>query len=101
MKLEDAIFNWLSMNVMIKKYPDDRAAIETEKLFKEILYKDFQVNQINVFERDSSIKVIAHISNEEYHYQFPKELVYFLSYQLEHLNREKVTTNHLRKFEDD
>lgn len=94
MKLEDAIFNWLSMKVLVKKCPEDRAAIETEKLFMEILEKDFQVSVIHVREDDSSMKVDAIVANKGCQFQFLKEQVYLLSYQLDRLNMNCVTTNH-------
>jgi hypothetical protein len=43
MKLRDALFNWLSIELVAKERPDDEAARETVAFFRQILIEDHNV----------------------------------------------------------
>lgn len=42
---QDAIYNWLSIQVVVDLRPNDKAALETAQLFYEILEEDYQITQ--------------------------------------------------------
>lgn len=44
---QDAIYNWLSIQVVVVQRPKDEAAIETAQLFYDILEEDYQITQAN------------------------------------------------------
>jgi hypothetical protein len=44
---QDAIYNWLSIQVVVNQRPKDEAALETAELFYEILEEDYQITQVN------------------------------------------------------
>lgn len=54
MRFEDALFNWLQMEIVAEARPDDRAAADTRDFFLQILTEDHDVARIAITARDDS-----------------------------------------------
>lgn len=46
MKLEEALFNWLQIQIVADARPHDRSAQETASFFRQILLEDHQVREL-------------------------------------------------------
>lgn len=46
MKREDALFNWLQIQVVAEARPDDRSARDTAQFFRQLLKEDHQVEEL-------------------------------------------------------
>lgn len=62
MKLQDALFNWLQMHIVVQGRPDDRAAQETLEFFAEILREDHALRFVQIVQVDDRS---IHIGYEE------------------------------------
>jgi hypothetical protein len=83
--LQDALYNWLTIKVVADARPDDQAAKETERLFAEILKKDFHVTNISVTKDKVMYAIKYEKDNEEKTARFPVELIEVM---LEQINNE-------------
>jgi len=54
MKLQDALFNWLQMQIVSEARPEDEAARETRDFFAVILKEDHLVSDFHILEQDQS-----------------------------------------------
>ncbi|CAM4263471.1 DUF4247 domain-containing protein [Paenibacillus tarimensis] len=55
MHLEDALFNWLQMNIVAEARPDDRAASDTRDFFLQILTEDHHIVNVGVAQTDDAV----------------------------------------------
>lgn len=46
--VQDAIYNWLTIKIVIDARPEDTAAVETEKMFYDILLEKHMLSNIEV-----------------------------------------------------
>ncbi|MBD0379150.1 hypothetical protein [Paenibacillus sedimenti] len=60
MKLQDALFNWLQMEIVTEARPDDEAARETRDFFALILEEDHSVSNFYIIQEDSPAIFIAY-----------------------------------------
>jgi len=75
MKLQDAVYNWLTIKVVAHARPDDTAAQETEQFFADLLREDHAVEQIAYTKEDDVYTVTFAVNNEASTFRFPAELV--------------------------
>ncbi len=54
MKLDDALFNWLQIQVVAVARPDDQSAIDTTQFFLDILTEDHHVSDLR-FAKDATM----------------------------------------------
>ena len=85
MKLQDAVYNWLTIKVVAHARPDDTAAQETEQFFADLLREDHAVEQIAYTKEDDVYTVTFAVNNEARTLRFPAELVETM---LDQINRE-------------
>ncbi|KIQ93259.1 hypothetical protein LH47_02659 [Anoxybacillus thermarum] len=85
MKLQDAVYNWLTITVVAHARPDDTAAQETERFFADLLREDHAVEQIAYTKEDDVYTVACTVNNESRTFRFPAELVETM---LDQINRE-------------
>ncbi|WP_334110590.1 hypothetical protein, partial [Anoxybacillus sp.] len=85
MKLQDAVYNWLTIKVVAHARPDDTAAQETEQFFADLLREDHAVEQIAYTKEDDVYTVTFAVNNEASTFRFPAELVETM---LDQINRE-------------
>ncbi|MFC4778490.1 hypothetical protein ACFO9Q_16980 [Paenibacillus sp. GCM10023252] len=55
MRFEDALFNWLQIQIVADARPDDGAASETRDFFLEILTEDHGVTSISIEKLDDTM----------------------------------------------
>ncbi|WP_338451916.1 hypothetical protein R4Z09_08615 [Niallia oryzisoli] len=74
-KVLDAIYNWLTIKVVIDERPEDQAAAETETLFRTILTEDLGVSEIQVT-KESDFYYITYVKDGvQQNTRFPIELI--------------------------
>jgi hypothetical protein len=88
--LQDALYNWLTIDVVAQARPDDMAAQETASFFYEILRNDFQITELKVNKDGAGEMYIVHYkrNGEEQVARFPAELIEVMLKQME-MNPEK------------
>lgn len=83
--LKDTLYNWLTIKVVSESRPKDTAALETVKLFSEILKNDFHVDNIE-YKKDDVLYYVKYDENdEEKHVRFPVDLI---EHMLNQMNEE-------------
>ncbi|MFF2482860.1 hypothetical protein [Paenibacillus sp. NPDC058071] len=55
MKLDDALFNWLQIQIVASGRPDDRAAVDTLDFFSQLLAEDHGVTSLQVTKTDETM----------------------------------------------
>lgn len=73
--LQDAIYNWLTIKVVIDERPDDTAAVDTEKMFYDILLEKHSLSNIEVKKDDEMYYVQFEHEGEKKKQRFPRELI--------------------------
>lgn len=64
MKLQDALYNWLQMALVVEGRPDDRSAHDTLQFFREILSQDHGIEQVEIAMRDETMIHVRYSSSE-------------------------------------
>lgn len=55
MRLDDALFNWLQIQIVAEARPDDNAAVETRDFFLQILTEDYHLTFVQVDKIDDTM----------------------------------------------
>jgi hypothetical protein len=55
MKLEDALFNWLQIQIVSAARPEDGAAADTLAFFAQILVEDHQLDRFEIMKTDDTM----------------------------------------------
>lgn len=63
MRLEEALFNWLQIQLVAEARPEDRAAKETVRFFEEILTEDHGVSELAVSAQDTTMIHVRYTVN--------------------------------------
>lgn len=83
--LQDAIYNWLTIRVVLDYRPDDLAAIETEKMFLDILKNEHSLANITVTKDLMMYYVNYEQNGEQKMHRFPRDMVEVM---LKQINRD-------------
>lgn len=74
MRAEDAIFNWLQIQLVVEARPEDQAARDTCSFFKQILEEDYHIFDISVQLAGEDRIEIAYVTDGQAKKQlFPRE----------------------------
>ncbi|MBM7565681.1 hypothetical protein [Paenibacillus sacheonensis] len=74
MRLEDALFNWLQIQLVAEQRPDDRAAADTRDFFLEILTDDHGVTDVLVHKTDDTMIHVKYVKDDRAKLQlYPRE----------------------------
>lgn len=73
--LQDALYNWLTIKIVIDERPDDTAAVDTEKMFYDILLEKHSLSNIEVTKDDMMYYVHFDQEGERKKQRFPRELI--------------------------
>ncbi|MFB6465753.1 hypothetical protein ACE38V_02925 [Cytobacillus sp. Hz8] len=73
--VQDAIYNWLTIKVVVDERPGDTAAYQTEKLFYEILTDEFELSNIEIQKDEEMYYVLYQIQGDSGKKRFPRELI--------------------------
>ncbi|WP_071395475.1 hypothetical protein [Bacillus tuaregi] len=74
-KIQDAIYNWLTIKVVIEERPDDKAAAETEEMFRSILMEELGLSEIEVKKENGFYQISYCLEGEQRSTRFPQELI--------------------------
>lgn len=84
MRLQDALFNWLQMKIVVEGRPDDRSAHDTLQFFAQILEEDHQIETAEISERDDQFIHIRYtVSGETQTMKFDRLAVEQLLHDIE------------------
>lgn len=73
--LQDNLYNWLTIKIVSDERPNDTAAVETEKMFGEMLIQEHGLTNI-VIEKDEVMYYVHFDQNgERKKSRFPRELI--------------------------
>jgi hypothetical protein len=73
--LQDTLYNWLTIKVVVDERPDDTAAVDTEKMFYEMLVEDQGLKNIEVTTDAVMYYVHYDLDGERKSSRFPRELI--------------------------
>jgi len=74
-KVQDAIYNWLTIKAVIDERPDDQAAVETEELFKSILTEELGLSEIKVKKENGYYNISYVNEGKQHNTRFSQELI--------------------------
>ncbi|MFC5651710.1 hypothetical protein ACFPYJ_21845 [Paenibacillus solisilvae] len=75
MRLEDALFNWLQIQIVAEARPDDHAAVETRDFFLQILTEDHQLALVQIDKIDDTmIHVRYELDGRSKIQMYPREI---------------------------
>jgi hypothetical protein len=73
--LQDTLYNWLTIKVVVDERPDDSAAVDTEKMFYDMLVEDQGIQNIEVTTDAVMYYVHYDLDGERKSNGFPRELI--------------------------
>ncbi|GLB60350.1 hypothetical protein [Cytobacillus sp. NCCP-133] len=73
--LQDSLYNWLTIKIISDERPDDKAAIDTERMFFEILGDEHQISDLEVAKDEVMYYVHYTKDGERNKTRFPRELI--------------------------
>ncbi|MEK3989418.1 MULTISPECIES: hypothetical protein [Robertmurraya] len=73
--LQDTLYNWLTIKVVVDERPDDSAAVDTEKMFYDMLVEDQGIQNIEVTTDAVMYYVHYDLDGERKSNRFPRELI--------------------------
>lgn len=73
--LQDTLYNWLTIKVVVDERPDDTAAVDTEKMFYEMLVEDQGLKNIEITTDAVMYYVHYDLDEERKSSRFPRELI--------------------------
>lgn len=83
--IQDALYNWLTIKIVCMERPDDNAAIETEKMFYNMLVEQHKVSDLNIEKDDTMYNITYQKDGMTKKNRFPKDLVEVM---INHINAE-------------
>lgn len=75
MKREEALFNWIQIQVVADARPDDRSAQETAAFFAELLREDHQIGGLGYRQEGPWYVVFGQAGAESWESRYPAEAV--------------------------
>lgn len=73
--VQDTLYNWLTIKVVVDERPDDTAAVDTEKMFYDMLVEDQGIQNIEVTTDAVMYYVHYDLDGERKSNRFPRELI--------------------------
>lgn len=81
--LQDSLYNWLSIKVVADARPEDTAAVDTFRLFDELLKENHDLADVQVHKDDVMYLVSYTLNGEPKSSRFPAELIDSMIEQIE------------------
>lgn len=82
MSLQDTLYNWLTIKVVVDERPFDTAAAETEQMFSDMLKLEHQVEGIDI-QTDAVMYYLHYRQNgENKTSKYPRELIEIMLKQI-------------------
>jgi len=73
--LQDTLYNWLTIKVVVDERPDDTAAVDTEKMFYQMLVEDHHLKNIEITTDVVMYYIHYDLAGEKKTSRFPRELI--------------------------
>ena len=73
MKREDALFNWLQIQLVADARPQDRSAQETASFFRQILLEDHQVRELRIQRHEEWYVLTGQTDDGTWERRYPAE----------------------------
>lgn len=73
--MQDAVYNWLSIQLVADERPDDKSAQDTASFFRQLLKDDHKVEEVLVDRLEDMYLVTCTTVTEERQFRFPPELI--------------------------
>lgn len=75
MKMEDALFNWLQIQIVANARPEDRAAVDTLAFFEQVLREDHGLTSFEITKTDETMIHVRYEKESSVKLQlFPREI---------------------------
>lgn len=75
MSLQDIVYNWLTIKVVVDARPDDMAAVETKEMFEELLAEEHGIHELEVNVDEEMYYVDIEKDGKLKTYRFPCDLI--------------------------
>lgn len=75
MSLQDKLYNWLTIKVVVDARPEDTAARDTMNMFEQLLANENGIQSPEVTMDEEMYYVEVHTSEKNKTYRFPRELI--------------------------
>ena len=75
MSLQDLLYNWLTIKVVVDARPDDTAAVDTMNMFDELLEKEHGIPNPKVKVDEVMYYIDVERNGKQKTYQFPRDLI--------------------------
>jgi hypothetical protein len=83
-KRDDALFNWLQIQVVADARPDDQSALDTATFFREMLQEDHQMIEL-AYRREGDWYVMTGLADaKEWEGRYPAEAIDSLLIAIHH-----------------
>ncbi len=83
--LQDTLYNWLTIKIVKDARPDDTAAVETEKMFSDMLIDEHELSDIEIEKDEGMYYILYNINGERKKARFSRELIEIM---LDQINQE-------------
>jgi len=81
--LQDALYNWLTIKVVVDARPDDTAAVETFSFFDLMLKEEHHIEDISINKDEVMYYLTYSISGEQKKSRYPIELIDIMHDQIQ------------------
>ena len=75
MSLQDKLYNWLTIKVVVDARPEDTAAVDTKALFEQLLAEEHSIHDPEVTTDEEMYYIVVRTNGEPKQYRFPRELI--------------------------
>ncbi|MBM4764371.1 hypothetical protein [Bacillus sp. B15-48] len=73
--LQDKLYNWLTIKVVVDARPDDSAAVETKEMFEQLLADEHGIDELEIEVDEEMYSIAVERNGEKKTYRFPRELI--------------------------
>jgi hypothetical protein len=75
MSLQDLLYNWLTIKVVVDARPEDTAATDTKKMFEQLLIEEHGIDTPEVKTDEDMYFINVQRDGEPKEYRFPRDLI--------------------------
>jgi hypothetical protein len=81
--IQDALYNWLTIKVVVDARPDDTAAVETFEFFDQILKDEHQIEDLEISKDEDMYYLTYSLQGEQKKSRYPIELIDIMHDQIQ------------------
>jgi len=83
--LQDTLYNWLTIKIVKDARPDDTAAVETEKMFRDMIFEEHGLTDIEIEKDEVMYYILYNENGERKKVRYPRDLIEIM---LDQINKE-------------